>query len=173
MVKPREVVFLLLGALLVVAGCTSRTGDDVPSTLEAAERQAQAYKQELARKDQEIARLSQELADLKKASSNAGPAAPRSEPSVATGQGDGRFVVVPSSLRPGDTIAIYNDLPNTEVSLFRMESDTRIARLSGPKPRSFVFYTFPSDVAPGEYLVTIVGPGGSQGQAKVTVEQGH
>lgn len=167
--KPSAVASLLVALLSVLAGCTSRTGSDVQSKVEAAMHQVQVCKQDLELRDQEIARLAQDLANEKRRSSG-WLAVTATEPSIATGQGDGRFVVVPSSVRPGDTIAIYNDLPNGDVNVYSRASDTRLSRLAGPKSRNFVFYTFPSDVASGEYLVTISGPGGWWGEAKVIVE---
>jgi hypothetical protein len=156
---------LALTTVLMI-GCSraTNTGAGLQEQLKTMEQEITQLKAQVKAKDEVNA-------DLKRSLTMVPP--PPNEPRVAAGDGDGRFVVVPSTVRPGDTIAIYNDLPSGDVRLYQKGIDNAIARFPGPKARNFLLYPLAKDLPAGEYLMTISGPGGWAGQAVIKVEQGE
>lgn len=116
----------------------------------------------------QVADLQRQAASLKKQASVPTPA-PMAR--GAAGRGDGRFLVIPQRVRPGDPLAIYLDIADTEITIMTKDLQKTVAKLIGPAAHDFLVYTVPKDLAPGEYQVTFHGSGGTFGEAVIWIDQ--
>lgn len=156
---------LLIALLTVLTGCTNSEIDELQKEVAAKERQIQELVKVKSEQETELFNLRALLQTIKEPIT-----LPQPDPGVIAGAGDGRFVIVPSRVRPGDLIAIYNDLPNGTVRIARMSTTTELLRQPGPEARNFVLITIPPTTEPGEYSVVLSGPGGWVGQGTILVE---
>lgn len=160
-----KVIWLVVPvARLVLAGCAAPGSN-------AAEKELTSLKDQLAVKEKQISDLQTQNADLKKQLSTAPPGP--NTPQMAVGQGDGRFVVVPSQVRPGERIAVFTEIGNGTIRIVQREGMKEIVSFQGPEARQVTLYTVPQGLTPGAYYVIFSGHGGTTAEAVITVEQGN
>lgn len=154
----RWLAAVMLAAVLLATGCSSAT--DRAAELAAKDRQIAELQAQVKQKDDEIASLKRSLAMTPP---------PPNQSTVAVGQGDGRFTVVPSKVRPGFPIGIFTDEGDGAIRIVRVSDGAEVARMSGPKASQILLHTMPKDLAPGSYRVQFSGHGGTTGEAVIEV----
>lgn len=84
--------------------------------------------------------------------------------------GDGRFIVIPSKVRPGFPIGIFTDEGDGQIRITRASDGKEVARMAGPKASQILVYTIPKDLDPGSYRIMFFGDGGTSGEAVIQVD---
>lgn len=150
---------LLAAATLLVAGCSSATNAD--AELATKEREIAELKAQTKQRDEELTSAKKLLAIAP---------APPNQDSVAVGQGDGRFVVIPSKVRRGFPIGIFTDEGDGQIRITRSATAMRSSRMARPKASQILVYIIPKDLDPGSYRIMFFGHGGTSGEAVIQVD---
>ncbi len=144
---------------LFVSACSSATGTD--PAVAAKDGEIADLKLQIKQRDEEISSLKKSLAMTPP---------PQNQNSVAVGQGDGRFVVIPSKVRVGFPIGIFTDEGDGQIRITRAGDGKEVARMDGPKASQILLYTIPQNLEPGSYRIIFSGHGGTTGEAVIQVD---